>query len=36
MLSDGQAFAVTDTEVRLIATMTGTMMVVQDRKGLQG
>ena len=36
MVSDGQAFAVTDTEVRLIATMTGTMMVVQDRKGLQG
>lgn len=33
MVSDGQAFAVTDTEVRLIATMTGTMMVVQDRKG---
>lgn len=36
MVSDGQAFAVTDTEVRLIATMTATVMVVQDRKGLQG
>lgn len=36
MVSDGQAFAVTDTEVRLIATMTATLMVVQDRKGLQG
>lgn len=36
MVSDGQAFAVTDTDVRLIATMTATLMVVQDRKGLQG
>ncbi|MGU3574401.1 PaaI family thioesterase [Brucellaceae bacterium C25G] len=36
MVSDGQAFAVTDTDVRLIATMTSTLMVVQDRKGLQG
>ncbi|PYE90461.1 PaaI family thioesterase [Phyllobacterium leguminum] len=36
MVSDGQAFAVGDTEVKLIATMTATLMVVQDRKGLQG
>lgn len=36
MVSDGQAFAVADTEAKLIATMTATLMVVQDRKGLQG
>lgn len=36
MVSDGQAFAINDSEVKLIATMTGTLMVVQDRAGLQG
>ncbi|MGH6760322.1 MAG: PaaI family thioesterase [Phyllobacterium sp.] len=36
MVSDGQAFAVLDNQAKLIATMTGTMMVVQDRAGLQG
>ncbi|RCS25813.1 PaaI family thioesterase [Phyllobacterium salinisoli] len=36
MVSDGQAFSVADTEAKLIATMTATLMVVQDRKGLQG
>ncbi|PRD43008.1 phenylacetic acid degradation protein [Phyllobacterium phragmitis] len=36
MVSDGQAFAIADTEAKLIATMTATLMVVQDRKGLQG
>lgn len=36
MVSDGQAFAVGDSEAKLIATMTATLMVVQDRKGLQG
>jgi uncharacterized protein (TIGR00369 family) len=35
-VTDGQAFAlVPGTEPRLIATMTGTMMVVADRAGVQ-
>ncbi len=36
MVSDGKAFAFDDGEAKLIATMTGTMMVVKDREGLQG
>lgn len=36
MVSDGQAFAVGETEVKLIATMTATLMVVKDREDLQG
>lgn len=35
-VTDGQAFALmTDVEPRLIATMTGTMMVVTNRQGVQ-
>jgi uncharacterized protein (TIGR00369 family) len=35
MVVDGQAFAVTsETEPKLIATMTGTMMVVKERDGI--
>jgi uncharacterized protein (TIGR00369 family) len=37
VVADGQAYAfAADGEARLIATMTGTMMVVQGREGLQG
>lgn len=36
MVSDGQAFSVGETEVKLIATMTATLMVVKDREDLQG
>lgn len=36
MVSDGQAFSVGETEVKLIATMTATLMVVKDRDDLQG
>ena len=35
MVSDGQAFAVGETEVKLVATMTATLMVVKDREDLQ-
>ncbi len=36
MVADGRAFAFQDGEASLIATMTGTLMVVKDRDGLQG
>lgn len=36
MVSDGRAFAFDNGEAKLIATMTGTLMVVKDREGLQG
>lgn len=36
MVADGRAFAFQDGEANLVATMTGTMMVVKDRGGLSG
>jgi uncharacterized protein (TIGR00369 family) len=36
MVADGRAFAFDNGEAKLIATMTGTLMVVKDREGLKG
>jgi uncharacterized protein (TIGR00369 family) len=36
MVADGRAYAVTDNGSRLIASMTGTMMVVTNRDGVSG
>lgn len=36
MVSDGRAYALSDGPAKLIASMTGTMMVVRDREGIAG
>ena len=36
IVSDGRAYAVSDGPAKLIASMTGTMMVVRGREGLAG
>ena len=36
IVSDGRAYAFSDGEAKLMATMTGTMMVVQGREGMTG
>ncbi len=36
IVADGRAYALSDGHAKLIATMTGTMMTVQGRDGLQG
>jgi uncharacterized protein (TIGR00369 family) len=36
VVADGQAYAFADGDARLIATMTGTMMIVVGRDGIEG
>jgi acyl-coenzyme A thioesterase PaaI-like protein len=36
IVADGQAYAISDGEARLIATMTGTMMAVTGRGDIEG
>jgi uncharacterized protein (TIGR00369 family) len=36
IVSDGRAYALTDGPAKLIASMTGTMMVVRGREGIEG
>lgn len=36
IVSDGRAYAISDGPAKLIASMTGTMMVVRGREGLAG
>ncbi|MCP8897215.1 PaaI family thioesterase [Shinella daejeonensis] len=36
IVADGRAYAVGDGPAKLIASMTGTMMVVRDREGIAG
>lgn len=36
IVADGRAYAISDGPARLIASMTGTMMVVRGRSGLDG